>query len=81
MSSTFTGLSEFVNNIKTLEASNVSDYKTLFLAQVLNVVTGEDVEQAILDGSLDQFDPTNYYQLVGAIRYKRQATDSNKYED
>ncbi len=81
MSSTFTGLSEFVNNIKTLEQSNVSDYKTLFLAQVLNVVTGEDVEQAALEGLIDELNTTANYQLIGAIRYKRQTTDDNKYED
>jgi hypothetical protein len=81
MSSTFTGLSEFINNIKTLEQSNISDYKTLFLAQVLNVVTGEDIEQATLEGLIDTANATTNHQLIGAIRYKRQTADNNKYED
>lgn len=82
MSSIFTGLAEFVRNIKTLEATNLSDYKTLFLAQVLGVVTGEDLEQALLNGALDEFSSTEQlYSIVGAVRYKRQTTDDNYYED
>ena len=82
MGSIFTGLAEFINNIKALEASNASDYKTLYLAQVLGVITGEELDQAILDGTLDDFlSVDNLYSTVGVIRYKRQTTDDNKYED
>ena len=81
MGSTFRGLSEFVNNAKALEQSNISDHRILFIAQVLNVITGEDLEQASLDGTLDDAGTGNNYPLVGAIRYKQEAVDDNKYED
>lgn len=81
MSSIFTGLAEFVRNIKALEPFNISDYKTLYLAQVLNVITGEDIEQALLDGSVETMDNEIVHTFVGAVRYKRQTTDDNSYED
>lgn len=81
MGSTFRGLSEFVNNAKALEPFNISDYKTLYLAQVLNVITGEDIEQVLLDGSVETMDNEIVHTFVGAVRYKRQTTDDNSYED
>ena len=81
MSSLFSGLAEFVRNIVALEPSNVSDYKTLYLAQVLSVVTGEDVEQVSLDGSADDIDTATLYRTIGAIRYKRENSDDNVFED
>lgn len=83
MSSLFTGLAEFIRNIKTLPSINLKDYKTLYLAQVLDVVTGEEVEEAITTADLtDVLDSIGSgYSFVGAIRYKRQTSDSEKYED
>lgn len=83
MSSLFTGLVEFLRNIKEQPLVNIGDYKTLYLAQVLDVVTGEEVEEAANTADLTDFmdSLSSSYSFVGAIRYKRQGSDSEKYED
>ena len=83
MSSLFKGLAEHVKNHAPVYTPQRSSISNLFLAQVLDVITGEQVQNYLASGqaSKDNLDPAELYKFVGAIRIKIQEYDDNRYED
>lgn len=82
MSSLFQGLFEHIAKYNTTPLPSSLDPKTMVLGQVLNVITGEELEEAFTNGDFDQLDePSSVYKYVGTINVKLQGPDSNKYEN
>ncbi len=83
MSSLFKGIAEHAGNHRSVYAPQRSTINNLFLAQVLDVVTGEQVQDYIASGQAtkDGSNMTELYKFVGAVRIKIQEYDSNRYEN
>ena len=78
MSTLFTGLAEFYKKYApTQDTSPQAIAKTLFLGQVLDVVDGEKLQDAITKGDVK----VDSFRQAGAIRVKIQGPDDGKYED
>lgn len=83
MSSLFKGIAEHAGNHRSVYSPQRSTINNLFLAQVLDVVTGEQIQDYIASGqaTTDGLNMTELYKFVGAVRIKIQEYDSNRYEN
>jgi hypothetical protein len=81
MSSLFKGLAEYAGNHTPIFAPQQSVVSSLYLAQVLDVVTGEEIQELILSNNTGENSPIDYHKYAGAIRVKVQELDKHRYED
>jgi hypothetical protein len=79
--SLFTGLFEHYGKYLPNQLPTSFNPSTMFLGQVLSVVTGEEVEEAIGNGDLDSISPSEAHKYIGLITFKMQGPDDSKYED
>jgi hypothetical protein len=83
MSTLFKGLFEHAGKyIPTIMPSNVQ-VNSMYLGQVLDVITGEHVQEYVESGDAqkDGISNQDLYRYIGAIVFKEFIFDSNRYED
>ena len=83
MSSLFKGLAEHITTNRPVASPTSNKTNTLYLAQVLDVITGEAIQQYILSGDADADGVTkeDLYKFVGAIFIKIEQVDKNRTEE
>lgn len=83
MSSLFKGIAEHAGNLNPVFSPQQSTIGSLFLAQVLDVITGEQIQELLLSGEAAKNgrQASEYYKYTGAIRIKIQGYDRNRYEE
>jgi hypothetical protein len=84
MSSFFKGLAEHAGKyIPTMLPDQSMLDLTMYLGQVLEVITGERIQEYIKSGEADQdgVQKSELYRYIGAILFKMNVQDNNKFED
>lgn len=83
MSSLFKGLAEHTTISRPVYSPTNNKTNTLFLAQVVEVVTGEAVQQYILSGEAEEdgAEVASLYKFVGAVFVKLEGVDKNRSEN
>lgn len=84
MSSFFKGLAEHAGKyIPTMLPNQSLLDLTMHLGQVLEVITGERIQEYIKSGEADQDGvlKSELYQYIGAVVFKMNIQDNNKFED
>ena len=79
--SLFSGLFEHFGKHLPNVAVTKLNTDSMFLGQVLSVLTGEEVEEAVANGDIDQDTTTAAYKSIGLVVFKLAGNDDKRYED
>lgn len=78
--SLFKGLFEHFGKYTPLPFNVDFDTRSMYLGQVLSVVTGEELEEAVASGEVSAEQQLAVYKYMGVISVKLQGNDDIKYE-
>ena len=76
----FRGLFEHFGKYTPLPFNVDFDTRSMYLGQVLSVVTGEELEEAVASGEVSAEQQLAVYKYMGVISVKLQGNDDIKYE-
>lgn len=79
--SLFSGLFEHFGKYTPNNPITRYNSETMFLGQVLGVLTGEELEEAIENGEIEESSAPSAHKLVGTVIFKVAGLDDKKYEE